>query len=113
MSWDNDQRALCARLEVAYEPPAAADKVGIALSTLHLQPINGLRHLPENGTCGWYIWGGTELSQSADFFQPLHVAHLEQTCPDVLPYLALPPGHRFLIAPGYDDVWEDQSLVEP
>ncbi len=27
--------------------------------------------------------------------------------PEVLPYLALPPGWRFLIADGYEDGWFD------
>jgi hypothetical protein len=29
-----------------------------------------------------------------------------------MPYLSLPPGWRFLIAPGHEDVWEDQSLFD-
>jgi hypothetical protein len=32
-------------------------------------------------------------------------------CPAVLPYLELPPGWRFLIALGHEDVWEDPSLL--
>ncbi len=32
---------------------------------------------------------------------------------DVLPYLGLPPGWRFLVAPGYVDVWEDPALLAP
>jgi hypothetical protein len=112
MSVEAEQRAVCERRGVAFEPPSAFEKVGIALSTLHLQPLNGLRHRPENGTCGWYIWGGVELSDDPEFFDALHVHHLEEDCPAVLPYLALPPGCRFLIAPGYEDLWDDPSLLE-
>ena len=32
--------------------------------------------------------------------------------PDVLRFLALPPGGRFLVAGDYEDVWEDTSLLE-
>ncbi|WP_459213513.1 immunity protein Imm33 domain-containing protein [Paraburkholderia caribensis] len=28
-----------------------------------------------------------------------------------MPYLGLPPGWRFLIAEGYEDVWEDAKLL--
>ena len=28
-----------------------------------------------------------------------------------LPYLGLAPGWRFLIAPGYEDVWYDEKLL--
>ena len=41
------------------------------------------------------------------------MGHLAQEwCPAVLPYLSLPPGFRFLIAPDYEDVWEDAALLE-
>jgi hypothetical protein len=70
-----------------------------------------LRHRPVGDTNGWYIWAGAELSQDPDFFIPLHVEHLEEWCPEVLPFLALPPGSRFLLADGYEDVWHDAELL--
>src|SRR5215475_9196020 len=69
------QKAICSRFGAAFEPPFAGSRLGIALQTLQLAPLHGLRHPPEKGTCGWYIWAG-ELSDSADFFQPLCVEHL-------------------------------------
>ncbi|WP_455710522.1 immunity protein Imm33 domain-containing protein [Rhizobium brockwellii] len=53
-------------------------------------PLNGLRHPPEAGTNGWFIWGG-EYSTDPEFFKPIHVSHLKETCPAVTPHLALPP----------------------
>jgi hypothetical protein len=111
MTDEDKQRAVCDHHGVAFVPPSAGEKVGIALSTLHLAPLNGLRHRPENGTCGWYIWGG-DLSDEADFFQPVHVHHLAHHCPAALPYLALPPGYRFLLAGEEEDVWEDRTLLD-
>jgi len=107
------QAEICSRQGVSPEPPSSFLKVGIALSTLGQQPINGLRHPPESGTSGWFIWAGEHLSSAPDFFQPLHVQHLAEQCPEALPYLALPPGWRFLVAPGQEDVWFDASLLEP
>jgi hypothetical protein len=77
-----------------------------------LKPVNGLRRPPEGGTSGWYIWAGEEFSYDPDFFVPLHVHHLDDWCPHVVKYLALPPGYRFLIADGYEDVWEDVTLLD-
>ncbi len=94
--------------------PVACDgmeKLGIALVTIGKQPINGVRYEAENGTCGWYIWCGEELSEDTDFFKPLHVNHIEEYLPEIEPYLSLPPGYRFLIAPGQEDVWFDSSLI--
>jgi hypothetical protein len=111
MSAPDKQREVCTRAGAAFDPPAAMEKVGIALQTLNLLPLNGLRLRPENGTCGWYIWGGEERSQEDDFFQPLHVCHLEERCSEVIPYLGLPPGYRFLLAPTYEDIWRDEALL--
>jgi hypothetical protein len=45
-------------------------------------------------------------------FQPLHVAQLPERCRRALKYLALPPGWRFLDAPGHEDVWSDPALLD-
>lgn len=74
-------------------------------------PLHGLRHLPEEGTTGWFLWTG-ELQTDADFFQPWHVAHAIDRCADLEPLLQLPPGSRFVYAPGYTDVWQDDSLLD-
>ncbi|QXI31593.1 hypothetical protein HU752_022615 [Pseudomonas vanderleydeniana] len=71
-----------------------------------------MRIRPEAGTCGWYIWAGEELSEADDFFVPLHVAHLDDWEPLLLPYLGLAPGFRFLITEDYEDVWFDPRLLE-
>jgi hypothetical protein len=85
--------------------------VGIARNTT-LRPLNGLRHPPESGTSGWYLWGGRELSQSPDFFQALHISHLEETCPMAMPFLGLAPGWRFLVDGDQVDVWFDPTLLQ-
>lgn len=88
-------------------------KVGISLNVRSgLMPINGLRHPIQGDTTGWYIWAGGEPSAEPDFFQPVHVAHLAEWCPLALKFLGLPPGWRFLVAEGYEDVWEDPTLLD-
>ncbi|HEX7704982.1 MAG TPA: hypothetical protein VF701_00840 [Thermoanaerobaculia bacterium] len=99
------------RFGAEFLPALHDQKVGIARQTLGKLPLNGLRHPPEGSTCGWYIWAGEHLSQDADFFQPIHVSHLGDYCPETIPYLGLAPGWRFLLAPNYEDVWFDASLL--
>lgn len=74
-------------------------------------PVHGLRHPPEGGTSGWYVWSG-DLSDAPDFFQPWHASHLIAACPELAHLLSLPPGSRFLIAPDHEDVWEDPALLD-
>jgi hypothetical protein len=85
-------------------------KVGIALATLDRVPINALRHPVDGDTTGWYIWGG-EFSTDDGFFQSMHASHLFGMLPKLIPYLALAPGWRVLLAPDRADVWHDSELL--
>ena len=103
--------ALAAKYGFTPCPSPNEKKVGISHNVRSgLWPINGVRVEPTEETTGWYIWAGEETSDDPDFFVPLHAAHLEDWCPNVLPYLELPPGWRFLIAPGHEDVWFDETV---
>jgi hypothetical protein len=105
---------VCKRFGVSPVEAEATQKAGMARAVRDAGawPLNGLRHPVEGAGCGWYLWAGEEFSHDADFFQPVHVEHLKLIRPEVLPYLALPPGWRFLIAPGYEDVWYDEKLLD-
>jgi hypothetical protein len=107
------QRRICARFGSAFVPADPDLKLGAARNALTgAVPLNGLRHPPKADTVGWYIWAGETLSTDSEFFQPLHVRHFGVRCPEVLPYLGLAPGWRFLIAPNHEDVWYDASLLK-
>jgi hypothetical protein len=105
------QQDMCAKFETEFSPCISGDKLGIAIETIGKVPINGLRHIAENGACGWYIWCGEELSNDPDFFKPLHVSHINEYLPEIEQYLGLPSGYRFLVADGVEDVWHDSSLI--
>ena len=105
------QIATARRFGARPQLPQPDEKAGVATNVKHERPINGLRHPPTPGTSGWFLWAGGEPSSDPDYFVPLHIAHLESWCPQVVPYLGLPPGWRFLIDEGYEDVWYDASLL--
>ena len=107
------QKLVCKRVGARFLETRNDKKVGIALDVRSgLLPLNGLRHLPGDDTSGWYIWAGSEPSQDADFFVPLHAGHLDEVCPDVVKFLGLAPGWRFLKAGDYEDVWYDESIAK-
>lgn len=106
------EQTICERAGVAPDKPERGSKIGIALGSVGKRPINGLRHKPEKGTCGWYIWCGEEIGKEDDLFAPLHVEHIADYLPEVQAYLMLPPGYRFLIdGSDYEDVWYDEKLL--
>lgn len=109
------QEEICEKYGAEYIPAPLNLKVGIALNVKgsNTYPINGLRHPIEGDTSGWYIWAGEEFSQDPNFFVPLHIEHLESWCPEIIKFLGLPPGYRFLIGKNnYEDVWKDLSLLD-
>lgn len=105
---EDRRRAICQRFSAEFCP-----KVGLSRDAgSRAQPLNGLRHPPEGDASGWYIWRGTDLSDVDDYFQPMHVEHMAEEYPEAVEFLALPPGWRFLVAPGQLDVWFDESLLK-
>jgi hypothetical protein len=105
------QREFCRQQAAEYAAAPGDTKTGFAVSTKGRVPINGLRHPPKDETSGWYIWCGQELSDAADFFDPLHTRHVYEEYPDLVKLLGLPPGYRFILANDYLDVWYDASLL--
>lgn len=103
---DAVQAQLCHEYGVKPVSPRPGSKVGIALQTLHLVPVHGVRLPPTDSTNGWYIFAGEEPSAADDFYQPVCVEHLPEFCPTAVPFLALPPGWRFMTdGAGFVDVW--------
>ena len=105
------QRKVCLIQGCDCLPVSGGDKVGIALSTIGTNPINGLRHPATDDSTGWYIWCGEHFSDALEFFQPLCVAHLMEKLPILADLLALPPGYRFLTDGTYRDIWFDENLL--
>jgi hypothetical protein len=109
------QKIVCEQYRALYVPSPFDKVIGVAIETLAngaKMPINGLRHSLESvQSTNWYIWGG-EYSEVDDFFKPMHISHLLELCPQVLCYLGLPPGWRFLFDDKqYEDIWYDEGLL--
>lgn len=109
---ESQQSEYCSQHGYDYLIAAPNSKLGFAIQTQGQLPINGLRHPPEGDANGWYLWFGETLSQEPDFFSAIHVDHLSEICPEVIRFLGLPPGYRFLVAGDYADVWYDPTLLE-
>lgn len=108
------QQDVCKKYGVIPHPSPMDHKVGISLTVKQgLIPINGMRIRNSEDSTGWFFWAGEHLSDDPNFFVPLHVSHLTNWCMDVIPFLLLPPGWRFLTDGDYFDVWYDPQLLKP
>ncbi|MER8187142.1 hypothetical protein [Kitasatospora sp. NPDC094015] len=110
MPHEND--AVCSRVGAEPAPVGPAEILGLARDFSSVVfPVNGLRQPAEDGDCGWFVWSSDELPDDPEYFLPTPVGHLVTVCPSVRPYLALPPGWRFRLGPGHQDVWYDEELL--
>jgi len=111
-SWNShihQQKEICKIYNSHWKPINKKLRIGASLN-LDKDPIHGLRHPNGKGTTGWFIWTG-DYSENKDFFQPMCAEHLLQIRPDIIKYLALDIGFRFLIdKDGYEDIWYDEKL---
>jgi hypothetical protein len=105
------QKITCKKHGVEFVPVIDTAISGFARSTLGLNPVNGFRHPVQNDTSGWYIWCGDEFLPSPDFFASVLTKHLYDELPQIVPFLALPPGSRFLLSGNYVDIWFDEDLL--
>ncbi|MBY8934865.1 immunity protein Imm33 domain-containing protein [Pseudomonas fluorescens] len=98
------QSVICEKYGMSVQPPEAM--VALAIGSLGNTPIFGTRvQLPEGGNISWFIHCG-EYSAAEDFYKPVHVHHLSEVLPQVVNYLCLPTGAKFIIdTAGYEDVW--------
>ncbi|MGN6317354.1 immunity protein Imm33 domain-containing protein [Trinickia sp.] len=98
------QQAICKKYGLPEAEPE--DMVGVAMATLGRMPVYGSRiALPAGGNVSWFFHCG-EYSDAPDFYQPVHVEHLNEILPSVIKYLRLPTGAKFIIDDqGFEDVW--------
>ncbi|AYY80345.1 MULTISPECIES: immunity protein Imm33 domain-containing protein [Proteus] len=77
----------------------------MALNTLNLTPIYGIRVKKSKvGVISWFFYCG-EYCEKVDFYQSLHTKHLNALLPEVMKYPYLFEGYHFIIdRDGYEDV---------
>lgn len=103
------QKSICLKYGSDYNPVNLKLFIGLG-AAMDLNPIHGLRHPEHELMNGWYIWSG-DFSDSKDFFKPIDIDCLMESNPELLKYLSLDVGFRFIIdKKGYEDVWFDEEL---
>lgn len=101
-----EQKLLCEEFGSAYIEVTGDDVVAVAVKSLAQDPLVGIRKKTADQV-SWYIYAG-ELKEGIDDFETMTVRELQDILPEVLPYLALDVGYRFMIdEDDYEDVWKE------
>ena len=103
-----EQKLLCEEFGSRYVEVSGDDVIAVAVHSLQQDPIVGLRNRPEiHDNVSWFIYGG-ELAEGQDAFETMTVREAQDILPQILPYLALDIGFRFMIdGDDYEDVWKE------
>ncbi len=99
---------ICKKYGSAFDYPKPGTRIAIALKTLGKIPTYGLREFPmtdDPNEITWFLFCGANTGED-DFFDVMCVEHIAETLPEVMPYLGLECGFRFVIDhEGYEDVY--------
>jgi hypothetical protein len=88
--------------------PTFSQNIVISNGVYEGMAIDAVRYPSPNHMTGW--WLTTELyDDNLDSLKTVHYFHLAFKRPDLLRYLALPFGYRFLVGNG-KDVWFDEKF---
>jgi len=111
--WGRNQETVCERFQVEWVEWPRGLKVGVARNVRSgLAPFERTSPSPAGRSHRLVLVGGRSAVPGPGLLLPLHVEHLAEWCPAAIPYLGLPPGWRFLVAPGREDVWFDENLLD-
>lgn len=105
-----EQHEVCERFGAPFTPPRADQMVAVSVGVYEGDPVQGVRyHAPDHMT-GWYAttarFNGDTRTLTVE-----HLYHLTAKRPDLARYVALPPGYRFDMTGGSDDVWFDVGVA--
>lgn len=104
-----DQQLECKAHQVAPLFPNFGQYLMISDGVYEGLPVNGVRYMSPSHMTGWWLTTD-EYNDDVKSLKNVHFFHVAFTRPDILKYLALPPGFRFYISQGESGAWFDEQV---
>jgi hypothetical protein len=106
----SEQKHECSKIGVTPSFPAFNQMIAISKGVYEGLPTEAVRYPSPVHMSGW--WLTTDLyNEKIESMMIVHYYHVAFKRPDVVKYLALPFGYRFLVGAGNDDVWYDPKTL--
>ncbi|HEV8564708.1 MAG TPA: hypothetical protein VGR41_07320 [Actinomycetota bacterium] len=106
------QHAACEIARAPFAPPRSDHLAAVSDGVMEGERVEAARDIESEGQSGWCLW--THRWNHDPFslaFQ--HLFHVVEARPDLIPYLALPPGYAFRQTDGPTIVGPDLSAETP
>lgn len=94
LTYWRDQKATCEAVGFDFNPPLANTKAAISVGVIEGDPIEAVRYPAPPHMSGWYLTTA-RYDGNAESLKVVHLYHVTGARPDLLKYLALPPGAYF------------------
>lgn len=106
-----EQHKMCAKMRAPFRPPQPSQLMAVTPGVREGRGLDGVRYSAPSHMSGWWLitdgYGGDINSVTLE-----HVRHLVEWRPELVKYLALPPGWSFRTG-WRKRVWFDQSVADP
>ncbi len=105
----SEQEIICKKFHVQPLFPLFNQKIVISVGVYEGLDVEAVRYPSPDHMTGW--WLTTELyNGNTDSLNVVHYYHLAFSRPDIIKYLALPFGYRFIKDKEYD-IWFDDNVL--
>lgn len=112
LSYLHSQYSLCETINAEFDSPTADKFVTIYNQVFESEEIQGVRYEEGGDQSGWLLYCKEQDldTLNEDGFLTLHLYELTLKRPDILKFLALPTGYRFILKGNEYNAWKDKSL---
>lgn len=96
LTYHRQQQQTCARFGAAFSPSAALQLAAVSDGVHEGDPVAGVRYPPKDDDDSGWCLSTNRFDGTLDTVRREHLFHVTNDRLDVVPYLALPPGYRFV-----------------
>ncbi|MDO6837835.1 hypothetical protein Q4596_19650 [Pseudoalteromonas carrageenovora] len=111
MSIESVQKECCDHYQAIYSPVEPTQLVTISKGIYEGSiPVEGVRYPSPNHMSGWWLTTD-EYDGNISSLVTVHFEHINEKCPELAIYMALPFGYRFNLGGETEHVWFDKEVA--
>jgi hypothetical protein len=105
-----EQKETCEQHKVSPVPPYPDQMIVVSDGVLEGDPVEGVRYPSPDHMSGWWLTT-SKYNGNSDSLKTEHAYHVYEKRPDLIKFLALPHGYRFMENKEKHDIWFDEKAA--